>query len=769
MPKCFNRFCIKRECQKAMVSPVFISNEGVNCLCDSACIIYGDCCPDFYSACLDGANSSRPVLPGNYEWVTNQVKSLTNIRDIYRFSMILFKYKTCFTKKSGMFSEHIWVIGECPESYNISSVAYKCQNQNADVIGSIPATHRIYKFITFKNVFCAMCHDVLLSDLDMWETSLKCLPNIEQENITFHTLLELLNRKRCFFKLRFPRMIKFRFCHISNVTDSTFTSRNHLGPTTLKTMTAITTQSSNVVEINETNLPVNVTFANLLKPDRVLQLCGAYRYLVSDSCSIYRNVHCSYRQSNVHCSYLQSNVSGETYDCVSFSCPKSDFQPYYVSLGIVFSFTEQSVMLCDSATTCMGPNQKECLVDEVYDYYLNQCRQLVCPVGRLPINGSCVINGSLMGDLQLQMFPRGFQVIQVNITYNNDSCEINDRVFKEKMFLACLTAGIKTIENETSNSVLTNTSGHMITLILSLIDGQIHISYKEHTYNYTSQFLNTLFKVINESCKDSGSVAEVTVSTFSNNEDLGCVNNTRDVDGSGTLEENDGSWLVYHDPLYYPLENIPFIVKVGPNDPDVGVVVYTVCEMDSGQLDCSMISYPENQTENQNKTLHILGTDLYFSFGSFVFQENRVYVCSNFSRNYLSTEIVQFFKFNPTQGLVTLACSVSSVFSLTLTLIIYFTSPELRNIPGKIVMAVSVSLLTSQTLLLLINIPTGIFCKVFGIVLHWTWLSTFVWMTMMAANLVKTFTAKSPALHSNRPFSFYVVIAVSVPALIVGA
>ncbi|XP_041376747.1 uncharacterized protein LOC121389210 [Gigantopelta aegis] len=730
----------------------------LNCFCDRVCLVYGDCCPDFYSVCLDEANSSLPVRPGNYEWVASQVETMTSSSSQFRFTMILFKHKTCIKANIKVMSQYIWVIGECPASYNVPSVVKKCRNQSADVIGTVPATHTIHRFITFQNVFCAVCHDVPLNDLHIWETSLKCVSDVHKENITVDNLLDFLNNDECLLTLQFPQTVVFRYCHRSDVNDNVFKNRNSeefvgnlLQPTTLGSTVAMTTFSSIDIGINETSQSDSETLA------RFLELCNAYRYLVVVMCDISRNVHCRYLEPDTHI------VPFYKYKC-NF-CKKFTFPPNYLSLGVLFSFSEHGVTLCSLTSTCKSPHQKACLVDEVYDYYQDRCRPLVCPIGRSPINGSCVITGSIVGDLQHQIFPHGFQVIRVNITYNNDSCHLNDKLFLEVINASFQTAGIEPIKENALISFSKNISDHKI---ISLIVASSCSQNDIYNYSYSSQFLDVLFKALIDSHK-GGNITEAIVSTFPSNEDLGCENNTHVVSRNGSLEEINESWFVYHGLQYYHLENIPFVIKVGlSDDSGASLVEYTICEMNSRLLDCPMTSYPENETESQNETLHILGTDLYFSFGSFIFHENQVYVCSNFTRSYLSNELVHFFNFNPTQGLLTLVCSVVSVFSLALMLIIYFALPELRNIPGKIVMSVSVSLLTSQTLLLLSNLPTGLFCKLLGIVLHWTWLSTFIWMTMMATNLVKTFTAKSTALHSHKSFLFYAAIAVSLPALIVG-
>ncbi|XP_041376276.1 uncharacterized protein LOC121388828 [Gigantopelta aegis] len=771
MPDCFERFCIKKECINGTMTPTFVNDERSNCFCDSVCLVYGDCCPDFYLVCLDEANSSLPVRPGNYEWVASRVETMTSSSSQFRLAMILFKHKTCFEVKRGLFPQYIWVIGECPASYNVSSITNRCQNQSADVIGTVPATHTIHRFITFQNVFCAVCHGVPLSDLQMWETSLECVPDIDKENITFDSLLHFLNNSDCVLRLQFPMTIELRYCHISDISDRTFTNRNSqvfvgnlLQTTTPKPTGTVSTCASCDVDVNETNQNTNISSGDSNTLVRVLELCGAYRYLVAFTCSVNRNVHCSNLGTDI--------ISVNKYECMPGYCPKFVIMPYFVSLGVLFSFSEHGVTLCSLTSTCKSPRQKACLVDEVYDYYLDRCRPLVCPVGKSPINGSCIITGSLVGDLQHQIFPHGFQAIRVNITYNNDSCKLNIKLFSKIMDSSFQTAGTEPTEENALNSVSKNISGNkIITLVLAsscFQYGKNQINNNIYNYRYSSQFLNALFKVLIHS-HNGRNIAEATVSTFPSNEDLACENNTHIMSRNGTLEEINESWFVYHGFQYYHLENIPFVIKLGFGD-DFGasLVEYIICKMNSPLLDCPMISYPENETESQNETLHILGTGLYFSFGSFVFHENQVYVCSNFTRSYLSNGLVHFFNFNPTQGLLTLLCSVVSVFSLALMLIIYFALPELRNIPGKIVMSVSVSLLTSQSLLLLSNLPTGLFCKVLGIVLHWTWLSTFVWMTMMATNLVKTFTAKSTVLHSYKSFLFYVAIAVSIPTLIVG-
>ena len=87
---------------------------------------------------------------------------------------------------------------------------------------------------------------------------------------------------------------------------------------------------------------------------------------------------------------------------------------------------------------------------------------------------------------------------------------------------------------------------------------------------------------------------------------------------------------------------------------------------------------------------------------------------------------------------------IGMIFSITcllLTIFVYCLFPSLRNVPGKIMINLAISLILAQ-LLFLINSKFAMFkivCKVLAIIQHYCWLAAFCWMNAFAIDVSKTF------------------------------
>ncbi|KAJ8021009.1 Adhesion G protein-coupled receptor L3 [Holothuria leucospilota] len=111
-----------------------------------------------------------------------------------------------------------------------------------------------------------------------------------------------------------------------------------------------------------------------------------------------------------------------------------------------------------------------------------------------------------------------------------------------------------------------------------------------------------------------------------------------------------------------------------------------------------------------------------------------------------------------------------SLLTLLLTFGTYCTFRNLRNLPGKITMNFVVSLFFAQVILLTSLLPTVNYtaCHVIGILAHYLWLSTFLWMSIIAYDVSRTFamelsSALSHMTNHTRKALVYLFIGWGIP------
>ena len=133
---------------------------------------------------------------------------------------------------------------------------------------------------------------------------------------------------------------------------------------------------------------------------------------------------------------------------------------------------------------------------------------------------------------------------------------------------------------------------------------------------------------------------------------------------------------------------------------------------------------------------------------TYVILDNRLLLCVNFSRNSTRTgseKEIDKRKFTKTpvflQLLTSIGCIVS-VVSLGLLLITYILFAELRNLPGKIIINLTLSLLLYQSVLFsAVQNDDQEWCLAVAILLHFFLLSSFTWMNVMAYDVHRIFTS----------------------------
>ncbi len=152
---------------------------------------------------------------------------------------------------------------------------------------------------------------------------------------------------------------------------------------------------------------------------------------------------------------------------------------------------------------------------------------------------------------------------------------------------------------------------------------------------------------------------------------------------------------------------------------------------------------------------------------------NQALVCAPFSQTgnvtvYTnSTKFIEVIKFDSFQGYLSLIGNSMSIIGLGIQLIVYSLFPPLRNIPGKCLMCLSVSLLFGQ-LLFTLSIywsSTYIVCFISSILTHFSFLAYFFWMNVMAFDIWHTFSGQ--IIHQEHRMSHifrnYSIYALSLP------
>ncbi|XP_072015060.1 probable G-protein coupled receptor Mth-like 3 [Amphiura filiformis] len=108
---------------------------------------------------------------------------------------------------------------------------------------------------------------------------------------------------------------------------------------------------------------------------------------------------------------------------------------------------------------------------------------------------------------------------------------------------------------------------------------------------------------------------------------------------------------------------------------------------------------------------------------------------------------------------------------LFLVIVTYLTFSELRNVPGKTVLSLSITLLLAQLLFLFGANQTEnkTTCEMITLVMHYSWLAVFFWMNVLSFDLGCTFGSKSIKRNSNVTSQFmkYSLYAWGVPGILV--
>ena len=178
-----------------------------------------------------------------------------------------------------------------------------------------------------------------------------------------------------------------------------------------------------------------------------------------------------------------------------------------------------------------------------------------------------------------------------------------------------------------------------------------------------------------------------------------------------------------------------FILKDGEciRNPNITDHLKNISYIDNSCI-TSFIS-TDNITLLGDNSIFINTTNKIYKKGNFeVYNTTTLKYCA--SPYYASFSIIQKY--------LTLVCLTISLTCLSLHIIIYIVLPRLRNLPGKQLLCLSISLFLAQIFFLTskkANFNSN-FCYVFACWFHYFWLSYFCWMNVMSITIFKAFKSK---------------------------
>lgn len=162
----------------------------------------------------------------------------------------------------------------------------------------------------------------------------------------------------------------------------------------------------------------------------------------------------------------------------------------------------------------------------------------------------------------------------------------------------------------------------------------------------------------------------------------------------------------------------------------------------------TVIVFNESDYERlSNGSIYLKLHDKIYNNNTFTIHGKRLFLCANFSRNFTATvkEPGNWHNVMKTRAslqlLTSIGCIVSMV-SLCFLLVTYILFPELRNLPGKIIINLAISLLLYQSVYFsAIKNDDQDTCLAVAVVLHFFILASFAWMNVMAYDVHRTFTS----------------------------
>ncbi|XP_038071176.1 uncharacterized protein LOC119740047 [Patiria miniata] len=410
--------------------------------------------------------------------------------------------------------------------------------------------------------------------------------------------------------------------------------------------------------------------------------------------AVYKNVYC------VNCAPIKLTGS----DFLVCHLGSGVFDPA-ISFLVLFDFTARSVRSKNFHTGLYGVPQMigECNLWQQYDPFIGMCRNLSCPDGRVLQMGQCV--------------------------------ESNDQIIIQTPSSDCWQQLMSSLENAASSYDL---DGELSNQAVAYVD----LSVVANTQSGFDQFLS---RNLTLPCNATTSLLLVASQADFNESrrSMMCEGFTQQKVAVNEIAYADGAFYINISNYIYAASEFVHITKYKIDNGNWSKNEYlTLCDpfVEDG---CAIVAFSRSEF-----VMSGVGEDAVFvheaSGSSFnvgdVWQlpDGTLRMC-----NFLPGPVT-YPAWITTLSDFSFAGSVCSIVILILTLITYLRFSVLRNVPGKIVMNLTVALILAQVVLVVGKTSVPWLCVARAVVLHFSWLAVFTWTSILAGDLAYTMRSMRP-------------------------
>ena len=725
------------------------------CQCDIDCMLYGDCCVDAfkkYSATKDEQALMDIIKqPENIFSESNPYSFESCYRSLYH------KYGNCHDIKINDKDVSALFIDKCPENHTLTVdplVENKCVNISVCEWSAVPATLAFSKEwqVVFRNIFCALCHGLRAEDVIVWHAYAKCHIDVDL-NKTYSDNSNMFQHCEGVFKP--PQNVgKLRKC---------------IKEKDLHSKCNINTNDKNARKDNLS--------------------CPVYIAPVSFNGVNYKNIHCAYcnKKNNFKFDKVESIIHvDQTYESILPSAipnlrppghplpttPKfhitggSSLEKFQPSMKVLFDFDFNSGISFskEGSSRHIGRNRNRCKGRKLrYDFISDTCKPIICPFGQTWIHGMCRYEELILVSVS-DIYPRSgpdfdedhliLEVVSLADKRINES--IVYRSFEHKLN-ETFTHYVESRRNK-NDSAIDSESIHT-EVVKKIIFNEPFQEYTEYTIHldivydnqtvYFHEIVNCIAK-FRRLVERGNPIRHFKVKRMSlSNRNHGGHYFCYDQRHIRTLRDmtydvvNDTVYLVNKEiNVAYHARYSRFTFEFLSENSTPIVRESLICSL----LECPQMAVAEDDYTFVNGTLRLKGRDKIVPQDNYEIRNGTMYVCmsprppddSMSFKYFYSTRIIQIITYT------------LSLLALSLTIIIYVKSASVRTLHGKTLVSLSVSLIGAHaTSLMETEVSHGL-CKAVAIVMHFSWLAAFGWMSMISFDMLRTFFGKQTKVTNSR-------------------
>ncbi len=706
------------------------------CNCDVYCNFFNDCCKDvsYDKPSTFNTYPGLAELEIGAESIGCITPVLSNLPASYGdyFSPPFYYEQDHYFDNEDVPLLGLFMIDRCSDVS--SEFALKCREHNAtDMQSAIPVTEVTYG-ISFKNIYCALCHKVSSKDLLWWKLLAQCdldiLPLI-QDGLTYGiSLSETL------------RVIN-QYCPISfGHPSALFTS-----------------------DIGTRRCYRQLVGPESCGPGEFVERCheNYTAYVTDDSGVVYRNPYCylcsqSYftddyevivdcYNEDIPLIYIYSSTD---YYGLGSPVPRDPMQGF-VPISVIVDFSSNSGVSVKVLDTVISVETVDCAEGQVYDPFVERCRALSCPEGFSLFVDECIRDTSgCVDDLLLTL----------DVSYANCKDSI-DNYTKQCIETTLVPA-----------QFITTSTKHECGA--SAGDNIGHFSFQVKSTKYSILDLEQILDCKLESREDylnRCNSTDVTLQIVCSSEWSKCVD--RLSLSNVSIESSNNNTFIVSQNTKYLFSGGMLTITYKLSTEWTKSVNADICNV--SHFSCTLVTLNASLFTNvSNDNLLYQPTGELFTYDEYIFTpDGQIQVCSFFDRNGTrnSTQTITFLAYDEIQIILSLIGCIISLIALLVTFITFCVFAHLRTRAIKAIMNLVIALFTAQLVFLIGagNTSNPNVCTFIAVLLHYLWISTFTWSNVLAYDLNKTFSSKMSASYQERnaPIFKYILYGWLTPVIVI--